>query len=212
MFQAHFLCLLSLPFVFGADNAQLVQTHVNVQQSNIEANNVDKSQPDPESATASIAVQQEVLAVNQDAPSSPPQANGIPLPPQSQQPVPDSQTVQLLKEANAQYQYQINSRYEEKTRPVYGNEPVNSKYAVPVYPYGLLPGYPYYKENSQYQELGNGQRRADTTLLMNDGVKAQIENQDQSSYTHQRSQSYSEYGKGEMSPDYNTYAYKRTYY
>ena len=189
---------------------------------NAEQNNLEKSQPDLESpVTSSVAaaVQQEVVAVNQDVPVSQIKPNVAPLPPQSQpqQSIVDLNNVQLLKEANAQYQYQINSRYEEKTRPVYSNDIAGnySPQSQPSnYPYttGPIPGYPFYRENSQYQELGNGQRRADTTVMLNDGVKTQYENQDQSSYTHQRSQSFSEYGKGEASPDYNTYAYKRTYY
>ncbi len=212
----HVLLLLSTPLVFGAENAQLVQTNVNVQSNVDGSNNADKVPAETETATASIAVQQDVHAVQQqNVPQSqqPPQPNLVP-PPQSQQQLTDAQNVQLLKEANAQYQYQINSRYEEKTRPVYGNDVGNTQYVGQFYPYGPVPGFPYYKENNQYQELGNGQRRAETNVLVNDasGMKAQYENQDQSSYIHQRSQSYSEYGKGEHSPDYNTYTYKRTYY
>lgn len=220
------MCLILTPFVFGAENAQLVQTNLNVQNS-VDATNAEKLQPDVESATSSVNVQQEILSVNQDATQtqpiqpiissqSQPQLQSQPQPqpqPQSlsQQAILDARNIQLLKEANAQYQYQINSRYEEKTRPVYDNEPVNSHYVGP-YSYANFPPLPYYKENNQYQELGNGQRRAETNLLINDGMKSQYENQDQSTYTHQRSQSFSEYGKGELSPDYNTYTYKRTYY
>lgn len=223
LWQVHVLLLISIPFVLGADNTQLVQTNVNLQ--NVEQNNLEKSQPDLESPTSSAvigaAVQQEVVAVNQDAVPASAQIKPnvvASLTPQSQpQPAVDPNNVQLLKEANAQYQYQINSRYEEKTRPVYSNDisSVNSQYPLPPpngYQYSSGPGYPVYNENSQYQELGNGQQRADTTIMFNDGVKTQYENQDHSSYVHQRSQSFSEYGKGEVSPDYNTYAYKRTYY
>lgn len=204
---------------------------MNVQQQNNKLNDVNESQPNLESSTVSIAVQHESLVVNQEAQPSPPSPNEVPLLQSQPQKLTlsDPQTVELLKEANAQYQYQINSRYEEKTRPIYGKEqasryekkipPIydrgaapNWQHVLPVYSYESLPGYPYYKENNQYQEQGNGLHRADTMTRINDGVKAQIENKDQSSYTHQRSQSYLEYGKGEASPDYNTYAYKRTYY
>lgn len=186
-----------IPLATATENAaQLVQTNVNVQ------NNVDSSvnAEQPESVTSQIAVQQEVLAVSQDASAVPPSPPSVP----SNLPPIDPQTVQLLKEANAQYQYQINSRYEEKTRPVYGE--AGQQYNQ--YSHFPPPAYPYYKENTQYQELGNGQRRAETVI--NDNVRAQYENQD--AYTRQRSQSYSEYGKGEVSPDYNTYSYKRMYY
>lgn len=190
------------------NTAQLVQTNVNVQSNNVDSPVVVDNKPypeQPESVTSQIALQQEVISVNQDA-SVPP-----PPPPSSQpnaQPI-DPQNVQLLKEANAQYQYQINSRYEEKTRPIYGDAVVsNTQYQNQPYPYFPMSAYPYYKENTQYQELGNGQRRAET--IVNDNVRTQFENQD--AYSHQRSQSYSEYGKGEVSPDYNTYSYKRMYY
>lgn len=227
------------------DNAQLSQSSVagaSVIQSNVE-NSVDDKQPtDAESATSSSIVQQQqdTLAVQQDAAvaSGPQQTPSNVIPPQTpqqQQPLPqsqqqlpsqsipayDAQNVQLLKEANSQYQYQINSRYEEKTRPIYGANAggvSNLAYNAPiVYTYNpSLQAYPYYKENAQYnqyQELGNGQRRAETSLFTNeDGVQAQYENQDQSSYVHQRSQSYSEYGRGEQSPNHDTFAYKRVYH
>lgn len=215
------MLLISTPFVYGTENAQLVQTNVNLQSA--EQSNLEKSHPDPESpavpSSVAAAVQQEVVAVNQDVPGVPQiKTNVASIQPQlqPQQSIVDLNNVQLLKEANAQYQYQINSRYEEKTRPVYSNDiAANSQQSqAGGYPYsaGPISTYPFYRENSQYQELGNGQRRADTTIMLNDGVKTQYENQDQSSYTHQRSQSFSEYGKGEASPEYNTYAYKQTYY
>lgn len=215
------------PFTIGADNAQLVQTNVNVQNKVESNNNGDKASPvlvDADNDASSVAIQQDVLSVQQKEDVPPPQPQPPqpqqpnvpqPPPPQSQQPTVNAQNVQLLKEANAQYQYQINSRYEEKTRPVYNGEPVAvnaQQYVGQTYPYAALPGYPYYKENNQYQELGNGQRRSESQVAVNDGVKSQYENQDQSTYTHQRSQSYSEYGKGESSPEYNTYTYKRMYY
>ncbi|XP_065214095.1 transcription factor SOX-9-like [Planococcus citri] len=203
-----------------SSSAQLVQSNVNLQNS-VDSSVVSPVDQQPESVTSQIAVQQEILQVSQDAPvppssppSSPTQSNAQPVPV-----VPiDPQNVQLLKEANAQYQYQINSRYEEKTRPIYGdvspqhqqqysNQPYQSTMYIGLPPSSAV-AYPYYKENVQYQELGNGQRRAET--VVNDNVRAQYENQD--AYNHQRSQSYLEYGKGELSPDYNTYSYKRTYY
>lgn len=184
----------------------------------------DKPSPgaDAEGDSSSVAIQQDVLTVQQpedgqqSQPAQPSQANVPPSVGQASQPISNAANLQLLKEANSQYQYQINSRYEEKTRPVYGGaggEPPAPvvQYLLQTYPY-MPAGYPYYKENNQYQELGNGQRRTETNVAHNDGVRSQYENQDQSSYTHQRSQSYSEYGKGESSPEYNTYTYKRMYY
>lgn len=209
-----------------------IQTSVNVQQTNT----VDSPVPSGGVSDKSLIVSQEseLPQPQHELPPSPmhqdddEQTPRLPLNvatvSQSPQPQPpqspvvlgaalDPQTVQLLREANAQYQYQINSRYEEKTRPVYGESA--GRYDSQSYPYFFVARYPYYKENTQYQELGNGQRRTETNSLVNEdsnNVKAQLENQDQSSYTQRRSQSYLEYGKGEMSPDYNTYAYKRTYY
>ena len=210
-----------------------VQNSVDSSSSSV-VNSVVEQQQQPESATSSqIAVQQEILQVSQDASVAPSLPSQPPSSPQSIAVVPvDPQSVQLLKEANAQYQYQINSRYEEKTRPIYGDVPQHQQYLnhqqqqqqqQQLYAnsqphqnnmyFGFAPSassgaYPYYKENVQYQELGNGQRRAET--VVSDNVRTQYENQD--AYNHQRSQSYSEYGKGELSPDYNTYSYKRTYY
>lgn len=229
-------CLAITPFAIAADNAQLVQTNVNVQNKVESSNNGDKPSAavvaDADGDASSVAIQQDVISVQQNEdvpppqpqPSQPQQPNGPPSPPpppsplaaQSQQAAVNAQNVQLLKEANAQYQYQINSRYEEKTRPIYNGEPAalqTQQYVGQTYPYAPVAGYPpYYKENNQYHELGNGQRRSETNVAVNEGLRSQYENQDQSTYTHQRSQSYSEYGKGESSPEYNTYTYKRMYY
>lgn len=233
--QTLLFCLAITPFAIAADNAQLVQTNVNVQNKVESSNNGDKPSAavvaDADGDASSVAIQQDVISVQQNEdvpppqpqPSQPQQPNGPPSPPppsplaaQSQQAAVNAQNVQLLKEANAQYQYQINSRYEEKTRPIYNGEPAalqTQQYVGQTYPYAPVAGYPpYYKENNQYHELGNGQRRSETNVAVNDGLRSQYENQDQSTYTHQRSQSYSEYGKGESSPEYNTYTYKRMYY
>jgi len=132
--------------------------------------------------------------------------------------------IQYLKEANSQYQYQINSRYEEKTRPIYASDRYQSNY----YPtgdissqYSQYPQYPqyasvqtqppYHRQNSNYQEQGVGQRRDEGLYSIGNNANTQYENSDQSEYSQKKTQAFTEYGKGEYFPEYNTYAYKRTY-
>ncbi|XP_065214096.1 uncharacterized protein LOC135841187 [Planococcus citri] len=89
----------------------------------------------------------------------------------------------IVKEANAQYQYQGSNQYDERINPMY-----NSNYGGDFNtPYPYSDAYRY-KENNQYQLQGNAQSRVEGDPRFGDQFNNRYQSQQQGSLHRQRYQ------------------------
>lgn len=86
----------------------------------------------------------------------------------------------IVKEANAQYQYQGSNQYDEKVNPLY----YGSEYSVP-YPYSDAYRY---RENNQYQLQGNAQSRVEGDPRLGEQFNNRYQSQQQGALYRQRYQ------------------------
>ena len=90
----------------------------------------------------------------------------------------------IVKEANAQYQYQGSNQYDERINPMYSSSYVGGDFNTP-YPYSDAYRY---RENNQYQLQGNAQSRVEGDPRFGEQFNNRYQSQQQGSLHRQRYQ------------------------